>query len=486
MKRNEILILLLLTAAAFTLHGYHPGAEDAEIYIPGVLKILHPQLFPFNGEFFESHAHLTFFPNLIAASARVTHLSLGVVLLLWQLGSIFLLLLACWQLSGKCFWDSKARWAGVSLVAALLTLPVAGTALYILDQYTNPRNLAAFAGIFAINSVLEKKYVQTGLWLAGAFLVHPLMPVFVLSYCVLLILMRSNHASFLKFGMLLPLGISFDPPSQAYLQAMRYHSFHFLLHWAWYEWLGIVAPLVVFWLLARWARAKKLGDLGLLCRALVVYGSVYFIAALIVSIPARLESIARLQPLRGLHLLYILLVLFGGGFLGEQVLKARVWRWVALFVPLCAGMFMAQRALFPASDHIEWPGVTPKNLWAQAFLWVRDNTPTTALFALDPLHMQIPGEDMHGFRVIAERSMLADAVKDSGAVSMFPPLAEKWLAQVQAQTNWKQFHLEDFQRLQTAYGVDWVVVQQPVTGLECPYQNSSVLVCSLRSSEHQH
>ena len=140
-KPTDILILFLLTAAAFLTHGYHPGAEDAEIYIPGVLKLLKPQLFPYNAEFFGSHAHLTLFPNLIAASVRISHLSLGTVLLLWQFASIFLLLLACWLLSGKCFREQNECWAGVSLVAALLTLPVAGTALYILDQYTNPRNL---------------------------------------------------------------------------------------------------------------------------------------------------------------------------------------------------------------------------------------------------------------------------------------------------------------------------------------------------------
>jgi hypothetical protein len=83
-------------------------------------------------------------------------------------------------------------------------------------------------------------------------------------------------------------------------------------------------------------------------------------------------------------------------------------------------MWIAQCALFPASAHIEWPGVQPQSSWAQAFVWIRQNTPVDALFALDPFHMQIPGEDANGFRVIAQRSML-DAVKDSGAVAMFPP-----------------------------------------------------------------
>ena len=68
-----------------------------------------------------------------------------------HLASVFLLLAACWDLSGKCFADPKARRGGVTLIAALLTLPVAGAALYIMDQYVNPRNLVAFALIFAVS-----------------------------------------------------------------------------------------------------------------------------------------------------------------------------------------------------------------------------------------------------------------------------------------------------------------------------------------------
>jgi len=34
--------------------------------------------------------------------------------------------------------------------------------------------------------------------------------------------------------------------------------------------------------------------------------------------------------------------------------------------------------------------------------------------------MDLPGEDEIGFRARAQRSMLADAVKDKGATTMFP------------------------------------------------------------------
>lgn len=473
------MILLLLTIGAFFVHGYHPGVEDAEIYLPGVEKILHPELFPFNAEFFNSHAHLTLFPNLIAASVRVTYLPLDAVLLAWEFVSIFLLLLACWKLSGELFASSKARWCGVALVAALLTLPVAGTALYIMDQYTNPRNLAAFAAIFATANVLKRKYAATTVWLIVAAGIHPLMSVYAFSFCLLLWWMKRYRSTLAAF--LLPIELSFHQPSAAYHQAALYHPFHFILNWQWYEWIGIIAPIALFWWFAKIARVKHIRNLDLVCRALIVYDLVYFAGALIVSIPARFESLARLQPLRSLHLLYILLFLIIGCLLGEFVLQNRIWRWAALFVPLCVGMFMAQRALFPSSPHIEWTLDSQSNDWARAFVWVRKNTPTDAIFALDPLHMRIPGEDAHGFRAIAERSMLADAIKDSGAVTMFPPLAEGWLSQVRAQSGWDHFQASDFQQLKARYGVNWVIVQHPAPGLDCPYKNQSVLVCRVSS-----
>jgi hypothetical protein len=167
-----------------------------------------------------------------------------------------------------------------------------------------------------------------------------------------------------------------------------------------------------------------------------------------------------------------------GGFLGEYVLQNYIWRWLLLFIPLSVGMFLAQRALFPASAHLEWPGRASKNPWAEAFVWIRRNTPVDAVFALDPYYMDIAGEDEVGFRCLAERSRLADGVKDNGVVSMFPPLAEEWWAQVEDQTPWKKFGPEDFARLKTKYGVDWVVVQPAQgTGLNCLYQNNTIQVC---------
>jgi len=492
-RYKSLVVLLALTASALLVHGYHPFAEDAEIYLPGVEKILNPALFPVGREFFASHANLTLFPNLIALSLRVTRLPFEAGTFLWHLASIFLFLLGCWELSGKCFPSFRARWAAVTLVAALLTLPVAGTDLYIVDQYLNPRNLSAFACLFAVTRTLERKYLRAVAWLAFAVSVHPLMPMYAISFCVLLAAMarykarketsegsRTIGAGAAMACLLLPTSLLFAPSSQAYHEAVSYHSAHYILRWQWYEWVGVIAPIALLWWFGRVARTRQWRKMERICRALILYDLAYCAAALAISIPTSLETLARLQPLRSLHLLYILMFLLAGGLLGEYVLKGRVWRWIVLFLPLSAGMFAAQRALFPASAHIEWPGLTPKNPWAQAFVWIRANTPPDALFGLDPFYMRIPGEDTIGFRALAQRSRTVDVNKDSGAVSMFPPLAEEWSEQMQAVRKWKNFSAEDLARLKKNYGVSWVVVQQPgVTGLPCSYQNNAVRVCRL-------
>jgi len=387
-------------------------------------------------------------------------------------------------LSGLFFQNARARWGGVCLVAALLTIPVAGTALYIVDQYLNPRNLAAFAGVFMVARMLEKKYVRALLWLAFAVCMHPLMWVFPFSFCVLLLVMKRlegirNKAATPALTALMWLGVPLAiAPSSAYHEAAKQHGFHYIQHWHWYELLGIVAPLLLFWCFAKMARERQWFNVERASRAFVIYGLIYLAGALMVDLPARFESLARLQPLRSLHFLYIVMFVVIGGFLGEYVLKNHGWRWLLLFVPLSLGMFLAQWSLFPDSAHVEWPGAAPRNRWAQAFVWIRQNTPEDALFALDPNYMHIAGEDEIGFRCLAQRSRLADWIKDNGVVSMFPPLAEEWWSQVQAQTPWGNLGSEDFSRLKNKYGVGWVVVRQPgVAGLDCVYQNSAVRVC---------
>lgn len=492
MRRKDFAFLAALTAYAFLLQGYHPGAEDSETYLPGIEKLLHPKLFPTGTEYFQLHAHLTFFPQLIADSVRLTHLPFSWVLFLWQLASIFLFLLGGRVLASKLFTDPRAIWGGVTLIATLLTLPVAGTALYIMDQYVNPRNITAFAVVFGVVYVLEKKYWHAATFLVFAAAIHPFMTAFATSYCILLgwmgarqtaadlrIAARSSPLATTSVCLLLPL-LSLSSAPKSYDAVAASHAYQYLLQWHWYEMLGAVAPLAILWGFRAIGRRTGQRYLELVCTSLTIYGAAYLCLGILFSSSSTFESVARLQPMRSLYLLYILMILIGGCFLAQYVLKNRPLRWLALFLPLASGMCFAQYALFPASAHVEWPGAAPKNPWVQAFQWIRANTPQDAVFAINPEYMNIRGEDSNGFRAIAERSQLADAVKDAGVVEMFPPIADRWLRQVQAQTGLRYFQRQDFDLVKKEYGVTWVVLQQPVNpALDCPYTNRAVRVCQI-------
>jgi len=333
--------------------------------------------------------------------------------------------------------------------------------------------------LLAIVNVVEHKWVRGLVWIVLTGLIHPLMVVFGVAYMFFVIWVeRRELAPAAALVLLLPLGL-FPPMTEAYRQILNTREYFFLLRWQWYEWLGALAPFALFWWYGRIARQHGLRVLERMCSALILFELLFFAAALVITIPPQLANLAELQPMRALHLVYILLFVFTGGLLVEGLLRERVWRWLALFLPLCVGMWYAQRQLFPSTPHLELPWATNNNPWVQTFDWIRNNTPTDAYFALNPQSMGLPGEDQHGFRAIAQRSMLADALKDSGAASMFPQLAEQWQRQMRAEEGWNSFQFNDFLRLKAQFGVNWVVLEHAEAGMPCPYSNSNLQVCKI-------
>jgi hypothetical protein len=463
------------------VHGYHPAVEDGELYLPGVKKALNPALYPFNDQFFMSHARMTLFPNLIAASVRVTHIPFDYAVFLWHFACIFVFLLGCWRVSRACFRHPLAPWGSVALVASLLTIPVAGTALYIMDQYLTPRDFSTAGIMLVLADVLDRRYWRAGILILLIAAIHPLMSVFGIGLLVLLFL-EERRISSRPAALALILLPSLAPVSPVYRNILdTSHAYFLVVRWQWYEWLGIFGSLAILWAIGgtadRFLSSVSSLRLRSLCRALIAFGLLSLAASLILCIP-RLAGLAELQPMRSLHLIFILLFVFLGGILADSVLKTHAWRWLALLLPICLGMFYAQRQLFPATAHLEFPWTAPSNHWAQAFDWIRLNTPADAVFALDPDYMSLPNEDEHGFRALAERSSLAN-FHDKGAVSMFPALAQDWSTQADAQQNWSAFQPSNFRRLRRAYSVTWVVLQNPMPTLECPYRNPAVAVCRI-------
>jgi hypothetical protein len=189
--------------------------------------------------------------------------------------------------------------------------------------------------------------------------------------------------------------------------------------------------------------------------------------------------LARLQVLRAFHFVYIAGVLLAGGMLARLAQQHRRVL-AALYLALIIIMFAAQRLTYPASSHVEWPGLMPRNPWQQAFLWIRANTADDTIFALDNDYIEWPGEDAQGFRASAERSAVADYFKDGGIASNFRPAALPWLQGSQA--TFQVNGATDRERLARLrpLGVTWIVLpSQAITALSCPFINAGARICRL-------
>ncbi len=485
-RKRNLLLILAFSLLAIAVMGYHPGIEDDGVYLSAVKSDLNPALYPHDAEFFRVQLQATLFDKWVAGFIQLTHIPIAITEFLWQFASIVLILAGCWAIARTLFKEIRAQWAAVAMVGAMLTLPVAGTALYLADQHLHPRNLSTALILIAVSRVLAKHEWQAVPLLLLGFVLHPIMGVLGISFAVFLTMTQWEpvhvwlRALRNSLAAAAPLGWIFESPTPEWHKALATRPYLFLYRWTWYEWLGAIGPLVLFWVL--WRVAQKHGDAPIARFALAVfaYGVFQQVVAMVILGSPSLVRLTPMQPMRYLHLVYVFMALTAGGLLGKYWVKTEVWRWAIYLLVINAGMFAAQRALFSSSDHLELPGMRSSNPWLQSFAWIRINTPTDAYFALDPQYLAAPHEDYHSFRALAERSQLADAIKDTAVVTQVPELGPAWQQQVAAQAGWNHFQLADFERLKRDFGVNWALVYLPQTaGLDCHWHNEMLAVCQI-------
>ena len=511
--RNVLLTagsLLLLTVLALFTHGYHLGIEDDAIYLPAIKQHLNPALYPHDTIMFEPQTRPTLWDELVAYSIRLTGVPLETGEFAWYVLCLFIFLSACWLLTTRIFEHWLERLGAVWVVAALLTMPVAGVAIYIADQHLHPRMLATALVLIGASILLPlpdervslNRAALSLLLIAFATLIHVQMAFYGLIFLTFLVLPLERFGErAVQFATLLPpLVALFQSGSAQWLEASRIKRQHYLFRWEWYEWIGIFGPIIILWLLARWARRSNRPAVHNIALRVALLGIFGFLVTLVLTTPPKLERLTAYQPMRIFHTVYLVMLLLFGGLAVQKLLKRSWWRWALLMLPLSVGMYFAQRDLFQRTHHIEWPGRSTGNAWVEAFRWVRANTPVDAYFALDSHFITAYGEDYHGFRALAERGHIADWDKDSGVACLFPSLAPRWSREAHAVQGFNHFGDAEFQSLEREFGVNWVVLEKPYvhryedgrletrgyTGsasevfAECPYENSAVRVCKLK------
>ena len=322
--KSPLWCLGAITMLAVLIQGYHLGVDDSAIYVPAIKRVSDPSLYPFGAEFFMSHAHLSIFAVLVGGSARLSHLPIDLTIFLWHVLSIFLLLLAAWQLLGCCFKNSYARWSGVAVLAATLSVPVAGTGLAIMDPYLTARSLSTPATLFAIGCYISGRLRWAVAWLAVTAALHPQMGVYgtlFIGYMAVVQQRRTvpvEKVAAAACGMIvgLPLLFDFKPLSGAARACLLSRTFFFVSTWTWYQWVGVFAPLALLWYFSVAKVRHTLSGFREVAAGLVPFGLAFTALAVMLAIPASLEGYTRLQPMRSFHLLYVIFFVLIGGLIG--------------------------------------------------------------------------------------------------------------------------------------------------------------------------
>ncbi|MEI9980079.1 MAG: hypothetical protein WDN23_13970 [Edaphobacter sp.] len=501
-------LVTALTFFAVLVHGYHPYAEDGGVYLPEIKRLLDPSLYPRGSGFVVGHLRYSLFAPAMAWLVRESHLSLGVVLLGVHLATYWMTLFAVWLLAARCYSSRLARCGAVSLLAAWMTLPIAGTSLMLMDPYVTARSLSTPCALLALVGIMEfllpRFKVEDGeaRWgglvlccgaLGAAGMMHPLMGAYAVGSVLVLSALLSESRTvrvwvtvglgLMAVAVAAGLQLAASPESEAYRRIMLTRDYWFLSQWHWYEWIGLIAPLVILSAVA-WGRRREddAARVGLARMGVVAGVAAVGVAIVFARMGMTVHLVARMQPLRIFQLVYFVMILMLGASLAERVLQLHTWRWVGMFVALAGVMVVTERKTFPASAHLELPGILESrgNAWERAFVWISKSTPKDAVVALDSQYITGPGEDAQGFRAIAERSTLPDYSKDGGIVTNRPDLAAEW---VEGQVAQGGLNVEgDGRRLANLQplGVTWVVLnREAVTAFVCEYANEMVKVCRL-------
>jgi hypothetical protein len=441
-------------------------------------------------------------------AVKVSRLGLPMMLLLLHLASVWATLYAAWMLAGRCWHAREARAGAVVLLACWLSLPVAGTALMLMDPYLTARSFStpcmvlALVGALDVTDLNRQRARGFAMWSAGIFLagaMHPLMAAYAVGGTLLLACLRSARREVQVWGTVAlcasAIGLATclqaitSPESAEYVRIAMTRTYWFPVEWRWFELVGLAAPLIILGI-QGWNKPRvqtqdvEHPDSGLraVARAAVTAGATAcLVAVLFARVGASTHLLGRLQPLRAFQMVYLVMVLVLGAKLGEWVLGDSAWRWIGATVVLGGAMFGAARADFPHSRHLELPGMQARNPWVRAFVWIRENTPKDALYALDADYINAPEEDAQCFRAIAERSALPDYSKDGGEASIAPELTAEWQKGQAAQRGLSDATDAERAAALGPLGVDWLVMQaRAKTSLDCPYENGTVRVCRLR------
>jgi hypothetical protein len=246
----------------------------------------------------------------------------------------------------------------------MLTVPVAGTSMMLMDPYVSARSISTPCSLLALVALIDmvqqikscKRPSYRSVILAIASLliaaaVHPLIAGYALG-CTLTLAIAALTNGRMRWA--LSAGLWFASIAIAvclltlaplrgggYSLVVATRTYWFLNCWHWYEVFGLAAPLLV--IAMAFSRTKPSEATQWLSYMCLVMGALAVIVALLFARSGMSNfAVARLQPLRVFQIVYVITLLIVGTALGKYVLKRSAWRWGALIGSIGSLMMFVQ------------------------------------------------------------------------------------------------------------------------------------------------
>ncbi len=243
-----------------------------------------------------------------------------------NLASIALTLTGALAILRRITRNQRAQLAGIATLAALWTVPVAGSSLLLMDPYVTARSFSTPLSLWAIAFALDDWKHNTRALIgcivciifAAAF--HPLMAGYAVGLIITVRALRSPRivlllAAFAILTFAMCALLQAHAPADSAAEALAAHSryYWFLAQWHWYELFGLAGPLLVLFALLRFTPARLNNSARALAIACIVYGCFATAIALVFAHESyHAHIIGRLQPLRAFLTIYAIMLLLLG------------------------------------------------------------------------------------------------------------------------------------------------------------------------------
>ena len=476
---------------AIASHGYKFAESDQSIFIPYILRLNDPNIFPNDIIFDQISSKTSVFYPLIAFLTKFADLQLLFFAGFLLMQIVFFL--AIFKLAYAILKNKTIAY----LALPLFFLPkfIGGTATLTFDDFFTYRSVGTTAFIFYLAFLIEKKFKTSALFAFASFLFHPLsiipnaalLPIFFakdkfkISLKKLITILLASSALIVTFTLFLH-------QNNLWLSIIKFRdSYLFISTWAPRGILAIFLYLILlFFFLQKLPKQTKKNILLIIYVCLVVFVANYISFELFQN-----PQLAKFQLIRSINpIAYLSLVVCGlfltkkdivgkiVGIISYSALSLNLFEIFAVFFAIFAAHdFLSKHDLslkldkqiivfaaitvilgslltgkvnpYKMAEKVQFP--KQQSSWIKLQLWAKENTDKSALF-LAPI-------DHPGFRIYSQRSIVTD-IKDGAIVIYNQKTASEWHERYTDAKNFYQEPRANLDAIVNKYNPTYIIINK--------------------------